>query len=87
MLERRTFYLASHRTSCTLEPAFWTFLERLGRERGLSLSALIQSLFLLYSQGGSSSNFCSFLRVHCILSATSRPSRLSPPSLHGEAHV
>lgn len=33
--------IAGHRTSIALEPEFWTLLDQIARERGVSLAALI----------------------------------------------
>lgn len=38
--EKRSLTLSGHRTSVTLEPAFWDALRRMAVEDGLSLNAL-----------------------------------------------
>lgn len=41
---KRSITLRGHRTSFSIEDAFWTCLKRMARERGLSLSALISEI-------------------------------------------
>ena len=43
-LRKRSVLLAGHATSIALEPAFWSVLERIAEERGLSLAALLTEL-------------------------------------------
>ena len=38
---KRSVKIAGHATSVTLEAAFWTALEKIAAERGLSMNALI----------------------------------------------
>ena len=38
---KRSVTIAGHQTSISLEPAFWTALERIARGEGLPLNALI----------------------------------------------
>lgn len=40
-MQKRSLSIAGHPTSLALEPEFWDVLERIARERGLSLSALV----------------------------------------------
>ncbi|WP_417485894.1 ribbon-helix-helix domain-containing protein [Maricaulis sp.] len=40
-LLKRSLSLAGHRTSISLEPDFWTELDRMARDRGQSLASLI----------------------------------------------
>lgn len=40
-LRKRSINLAGHATSLALEPAFWDVLDRVARERGLSLAGLL----------------------------------------------
>ncbi len=39
--QKRSVVVAGHRTSVSLEPAFWTALQTIARARGLSMNALI----------------------------------------------
>ncbi|MEM7224614.1 MAG: ribbon-helix-helix domain-containing protein [Pseudomonadota bacterium] len=40
-VQKRSLTIAGHRTSVSLEEAFWHHLKRLAAARGLSLSALV----------------------------------------------
>ena len=40
-MRKRSINLAGHATSLALEPAFWDVLDRVARERGLSLAGLL----------------------------------------------
>lgn len=40
-MAKRSVVVAGHRTSVSLEPAFWAELGRLARQRGVSLNKLI----------------------------------------------
>jgi predicted DNA-binding ribbon-helix-helix protein len=40
-LEKRSFTLARHRTSVALEPDFWTALEGLAADLGVTLAVLV----------------------------------------------
>lgn len=41
MLKKRSVVLAGHATSVALEPEFWTVLDRIAAERGLSHAGLL----------------------------------------------
>ena len=43
-LRKRSVTIAGHRTSVSLEPAFWSELKEIAAERGLSLAALIEEI-------------------------------------------
>jgi len=43
-MEKRSLSIAGHRTSIALEPEFWTALDAMAAERGLSLAALIRDI-------------------------------------------
>jgi predicted DNA-binding ribbon-helix-helix protein len=43
-LRKRSVTIAGHRTSVSLEPAFWTELKEIAAGRGLSLAALIEEI-------------------------------------------
>lgn len=40
-LRKRSVAIAGHRTSVSIENAFWTELQRIARQRGVSIGALI----------------------------------------------
>lgn len=43
-LQKRSMRIAGHRTSLALEQEFWSALERIARERGVSLPVLIAQI-------------------------------------------
>lgn len=63
-LAKRSFSLAGHRTSVALEPAFWTALEAIARDRGLSLAALVMELDTARAEAGAP--LASTLRVFAL---------------------
>jgi predicted DNA-binding ribbon-helix-helix protein len=63
-LRKRSFALAGHRTSVALEPAFWTALEALARQDGLSLAALVARVDAARMATGEP--LASALRVHAL---------------------
>ncbi len=44
MLVKRSVSLAGHRTSIALEPEFWAEVERLAKDKGVSLAAFIRAI-------------------------------------------
>jgi predicted DNA-binding ribbon-helix-helix protein len=59
---KRSLTIAGHRTSLSLESAFWRRLETLAAERGLSLSALVAEV----DAGRGEANLSSALRVFAL---------------------
>ncbi len=43
-LRKRSVTIAGHRTSVSLEAAFWSALKQMAAERGVSLNALIEEI-------------------------------------------
>jgi predicted DNA-binding ribbon-helix-helix protein len=43
-LQKRSMRIAGHRTSLALEPEFWAALERIARERSMTLPVLIATI-------------------------------------------
>ena len=69
-IRKRSVTIAGHRTSLSLEPAFWDALKSLARERGLSINALIEEIDKQASQGGSRDiNLSSAVRVYLLRTA------------------
>ena len=58
-MEKRSLTLAGHRTSVSLEPAFWAALEEQAARRGIALSALIREI----DEARAGDNLASALRV------------------------
>jgi predicted DNA-binding ribbon-helix-helix protein len=59
---KRSLTIAGHRTSLSLETAFWRRLEALAAARGLSLSALVAEV----DAGRGEANLSSALRVFAL---------------------
>lgn len=60
---KRSVVIAGHRTSVSLERAFWIVLKDMSKARGISVNALIEEI-----DAGRAGNLSSAIRVH-ILSA------------------
>lgn len=72
-MKKRSVTIDGHRTSLLLEPIFWTHLERIAKQQGLSLSALIKAIdetrTLSYTQGTQTepmANLASSIRVFVV---------------------
>jgi predicted DNA-binding ribbon-helix-helix protein len=64
-IRKRSVTIAGHRTSLSLEPAFWDALRTLANERGLSINAIIEEIDRAASAGGTRDiNLSSAVRVH-----------------------
>ncbi len=60
-LRKRSVTIAGHRTSVSLEAAFWSALKEMAAERGISLNALIEEI-----DRGRADNLSSAIRVHVL---------------------
>lgn len=60
-LRKRSVVVAGHRTSVSLENAFWAALADLARDRGVSLNVLVTEI-----DAGRTGNLSSALRVHAL---------------------
>ncbi len=67
MLKKRSFCLFSHPTSVRLEPEFWSALEEIALQQGLSLTRLLETV----DQQGQG-NLASRLRVFVLLNGARR---------------
>lgn len=70
-MRKRSVTIDGHRTSVSLEDAFWSELAVLAHDRGLSLNALIAEIDHARAGGaagggGSSTNLSSALRLHVL---------------------
>jgi len=77
-IRKRSVTIAGHRTSLSLEPAFWDALKQLARDRGLSINALIEEIDRKASQGGARDiNLSSAVRVYLLrtVQAAANPER------------
>jgi predicted DNA-binding ribbon-helix-helix protein len=62
-MRKRSVTIDGHRTSISLEDAFWEELGKLAHERGLSLNALVAEID--HARGGAG-NLSSALRLHVL---------------------
>jgi predicted DNA-binding ribbon-helix-helix protein len=62
-LRKHSVAIAGHRTSLSLEPAFWDALKAVARARGLSLNRLIEEIDRARADDGASGNLSSAVRV------------------------
>lgn len=60
-IQKRSVVLAGHRTSVSLEPAFWDELRGLAAARGLSLNQLVTEI-----DSGRTGNLSSALRLYVL---------------------
>jgi predicted DNA-binding ribbon-helix-helix protein len=61
-MRKHSVVIAGHRTSISLESAFWDALRELAKERGLSVSALVAEI----DETRGEANLSSALRVHVL---------------------
>ena len=59
---KRSLSIAGHRTSVSLEDAFWTGLRDIAAERGLALAGLVAEI----DRARGSTNLSSAIRVHVL---------------------
>jgi predicted DNA-binding ribbon-helix-helix protein len=71
---KRSLVIAGHRTSISLEDAFWRRLRRIAAERGLSLNRL--AAMIDASRAGA--NLSSAIRVFVLEAESARSSRADP---------
>ena len=66
-MHKRSVTIEGHRTSISLEDAFWTELAAIARRRGLSLNALVAEIDHARSvEAGPPVNLSSALRLHVL---------------------
>jgi predicted DNA-binding ribbon-helix-helix protein len=68
-LRKRSVVIAGHRTSVSIEPAFWEALRDIAAARGLSLNRLIEEIDRERAGDG---NLSSAVRVHVLHAALDR---------------
>jgi predicted DNA-binding ribbon-helix-helix protein len=69
LISKHSLAIAGHRTSISLEQAFWDGLRYLANERGLSIAALVAEIDA--ARGGA--NLSSAVRVFVLESIAARP--------------
>lgn len=62
-LQKRSMRIAGHRTSLALELQFWAALERIARDRGVSLPSLIASIDEVRAKESPEASLASAVRV------------------------
>jgi predicted DNA-binding ribbon-helix-helix protein len=65
-MHKRSVTIDGHRTSISLEDAFWSELSAIARMRGLSLNALVAEIDHARSTAPDSPNLSSALRLHVL---------------------
>jgi predicted DNA-binding ribbon-helix-helix protein len=66
-IQKRSVTIAGHKTSLSLEPAFWDALRALALERGLSINAIIEEIDRAASLAGTREiNLSSAVRIHLL---------------------
>lgn len=78
-VRKRSVVVAGHRTSISLEEAFWSELKTIAQGRGISLNALVGQV-----DGGRDGNLSSALRVFVVADLKNR---LAPASASNEASL
>lgn len=78
---KRSLVVAGHRTSISLEEAFWRALRDLAARRGLSVAALVREV----DARRGPANLSSALRVHVLREALGRARFPHPPTEGGSA--
>jgi predicted DNA-binding ribbon-helix-helix protein len=73
LIVKHSLAIAGHRTSISLENAFWEGLKSIAAEHGVSLAALVGSI----DAGRGNANLSSAIRVFVLKSA--RPSLVATP--------
>lgn len=58
-MQKKSFSLAGHRTSVALEPEYWTALDQIATQRGISIATLIAEV----DQNRDTENLASALRL------------------------
>jgi predicted DNA-binding ribbon-helix-helix protein len=70
-LRKRSVVIAGHRTSLSVEQAFWDALRDLATSRGLSLNRLVEEIDR--ERGVGSGNLSSAVRVYVLRTALGQP--------------
>jgi predicted DNA-binding ribbon-helix-helix protein len=65
-MRKRSVTIDGHRTSISLEDAFWAELSEISRARGLSLNALVAEIDHTRSARAGRPNLSSALRLHVL---------------------
>ena len=71
-IRKHSVTIAGHRTSLSLEAAFWEALKRIAAERGLSLSKLIEEIDRTRATAAKPANLSRAARVFVLEALTTR---------------
>ena len=66
MKHKRSLSLHGHRTSVSLEPAFWAVIDEAAAREGQSIAGLIQRIDDQRTANGVEAGLASHLRVWCV---------------------
>lgn len=66
IIRKRSVRIAGHRTSLSLEAAFWDQLKRIATERGLSLNKLVAEIDGARTARSTPANLSSAIRVYVL---------------------
>ena len=80
---KRSIVIGGHKTSVSLEEAFWTGMKEISEERSMTLSELVDEIDRKRQQGNLSSAIRLFVLDHFRTRAEG-PAKNAPRSLHAE---
>lgn len=72
-MRKRSVTIDGHRTSISLEDAFWAELSTIAKARGLSLNALVAEIDRSRESAREAGNLSSALRLHVLDQLRGRP--------------
>ena len=84
---KRSIIIAGHKTSVSLEDAFWKGLKEIARARGLTLSVLVDAIDSERTQGNLSSALRLFVLGHYRSQIGAQASTKSARGRHEKARV
>ena len=79
LVRKRSIVINKHKTSVSLEDAFWIELKNIARERRKTLSELVRQI----DEGRNPGNLSSALRLFVLDHFIQRLRKASPPTLQG----
>ena len=73
IIRKRSVRIAGHRTSLSLEAAFWDQLQTIAAARGLSLNKLVEEIDSARTAQANRANLSSAIRIHVLRSLMKQP--------------
>jgi len=73
IIRKRSVRIAGHRTSLSLEAAFWDQLKTIDAARGLSLNKLVEEIDSARTAQAKRANLSSAIRIHVLRSLMKQP--------------